>query len=189
MLPTALSANARTLTGDGREPNHPARRSVNLHFQSAGERRGTVAGSASTAETGWPRFIDASSKPFSPRHAPPQQFRLLDCTSDSRSGRTGPMPSGEGQIRSRREPGGSWRRPPRQSGQFADSAQVAVPALRTERRILARDPLIERLPVLALVGLRSRSRRGGIEQGPATLQLPLSMAIGVKAVVTMRTNR
>ena len=61
---------------------------------------------------------------------------------------------------------------------------MAVPTLGTERRILACDPLIDRLPVLALVGLRIPSRSSGIEQGPAALQLPLPMAIGIEAVVT-----
>jgi hypothetical protein len=61
---------------------------------------------------------------------------------------------------------------------------VTVPALRTERRILARNPLIDRLPVIALVGLRRRRGRGGIEQSPATLQLPIPIAIGKQAVVT-----
>jgi hypothetical protein len=141
-----------------------------MDFQSAGERRGTAAGSAATASK---RAVSASLTPppshCRPRHAPPQQFRLLDCTSDSRRGRTGPRPSREGQTRSRSESGGSWRRSPRQSGQFPDPAQMAVPALRTERRILARDPLIDRFPVLALVGLRSR--RSGSEQDPAALHV------------------
>jgi hypothetical protein len=110
---------------------------ASMHFQSAGERRVTVAGPASNASK---RAVPASWTPPSsrcrPRHGPPQQFRLLDCTSDPGRAHTCPRLRKRGEAHSGGQPGLSRRRPLCQSRQLANDAQMPMPAQLTKRRVL-----------------------------------------------------
>jgi hypothetical protein len=75
---------------------------VPMHFQSAGDRRAAVAGSASNVSK---RAVPASWLPPSsrcrPRHSPPQQFRFLDCTSGAGKAHTDPNLRKQGATHSR----------------------------------------------------------------------------------------